>query len=69
MELRQRRYVVVFECSPYFVVDNLILLFVTLIELNRGANVFSKRARKCWSARGMIGHMSAGSLKGVCEDC
>jgi hypothetical protein len=34
MELRQQRYVVVFlECLTYFVVDDLILLFVAFVEL------------------------------------
>jgi hypothetical protein len=34
MELHQRRYVVIFlECLSYFIVDVLILLFVTFVEL------------------------------------
>jgi hypothetical protein len=34
MELRQQRYVVIFlECLTYFVVDDLILLFMAFVEL------------------------------------
>jgi phosphate starvation-inducible membrane PsiE len=32
-ELYQRRYVVILECLSYFVIDNLILLFVAFVEL------------------------------------
>jgi phosphate starvation-inducible membrane PsiE len=33
IELHQRRYVVILECLSYFVVDDLILLFVAFVEL------------------------------------
>jgi hypothetical protein len=32
-ELHQRRYVVIFQCLSYFIVDDLILLFVAFVEL------------------------------------
>jgi hypothetical protein len=32
-ELQQWMYVMIFECLSYFVVDNLILLFVVFVEL------------------------------------
>jgi phosphate starvation-inducible membrane PsiE len=32
-ELHQRRYVVILECLSYFVVDDIILLFVAFVEL------------------------------------
>jgi hypothetical protein len=31
--LCRQRYVVIFECSAYFVVDEVLLLFVALVEL------------------------------------
>jgi hypothetical protein len=32
-ELHQQRYVVILECLSYFVIDDLILLFVAFVEL------------------------------------
>jgi hypothetical protein len=65
------------ECSAYFIVDGIILLFVALIEL-LGLQILSfviyeilvvcellvglDWARKCWSMMGMIGHASVGPL-------
>jgi hypothetical protein len=82
-ELHQRRYVVVFRVFvffscwwPYFIVcgfSRTIRIVNVLFYCLWGFLFFVSSlldlqwVRRYWSARGMSGHESAGSLKGMCE--